>query len=334
MHKAPDKQNALPLARKGVDTSLFQECDASVSCKVSHFLEQIKEVDNFMAERRMFAKKVVQSARFLKMPKTSQCLYFHLGMQADDDGVVEAYPVMNMIKAQEDDLQVLIGRNFVKVLNEDMVAYLVDWADQNRIRKDRKQDSRYKELLLQVMPDLKLLEKVPRSDTKKKDKSGPSTDGPWTAQYSAVEDSTGEDSTGQGSGGIPPDTTAAAAAGTEKSSTVDVPKFHLGEEILTEEAYQELVTRFGRENVDPVIRKILEKPYMHCLNPKVIGEWSSERKKRLEDASVLPAPETKPRKNGFHNFQQREYNYEELERQLLASQAEKLRNREEECVCQ
>ena len=334
MRKVPDKQNALPPARKGVDTSLFQECDASVTCKVSHFLEQIKEVDNFMAERRMFAKKVVQSARFLKMPKTSQCLYFHLGMQADDDGVVEAYPVMNMIKAQEDDLQVLVGRNFVKVLNEDMVAYLVDWADQNRIRKDRKQDIRYKELLLQVMPDLKLLEKVPRSDTKKKEKSGPSVDGPWTAQYSAVEYSTGEDSTGQVSGGIPPDTTAAASAEIEKSSTAGVPKFRLGEEILTEKAYQELVRRFGRENVDPVIRKILEKPYLHCLNPKVIGEWSAERKKRLEDASVLPAPGAKARRNGFHNFQEREYNYEELERQLLTAQAEELRHREEECVCQ
>ena len=274
MHKAPDKQNALPLARKGVDTSLFQECDASVSCKVSHFLEQIKEVDNFMAERRMFAKKVVQSARFLKMPKTSQCLYFHLGMQADDDGVVEAYPVMNMIKAQEDDLQVLIGRNFVKVLNEDMVAYLVDWADQNRIRKDRKQDSRYKELLLQVMPDLKLLEKVPRSDTKKKDKSGPSTDGPWTAQYSAVEDSTGEDSTGQGSGGIPPDTTAAAAAGTEKSSTVDVPKFHLGEETC------ELISR--------ILHKLLNHCCLHMKFPIHLPGLYSQTFCLLQVLSSLP----------------------------------------------
>ena len=96
MDRVHEKQNAFPRARKGVDTSRFQECDASVNCKVSHFLGQIKEDDNYMAERRMFSKKIVQSARFLKMPMTSQCLYFHLGMQADDDGVVEAEAVRDL----------------------------------------------------------------------------------------------------------------------------------------------------------------------------------------------------------------------------------------------
>lgn len=52
-----------------------------------------------MAARRMFAKSVVESARFLKMPVSSQNLYFHLGMNADDDGIVEAYAVMNLVKA-------------------------------------------------------------------------------------------------------------------------------------------------------------------------------------------------------------------------------------------
>lgn len=44
-----------------------------------------------MAERRMFSRSVVESARFLKMPVSSQNLYFHLVMNADDDGIVEAY---------------------------------------------------------------------------------------------------------------------------------------------------------------------------------------------------------------------------------------------------
>lgn len=47
-----------------------------------------------MAERRMFSARITESTRFLKMPATSQNLYFHLGLNADDDGVVEAYPVM------------------------------------------------------------------------------------------------------------------------------------------------------------------------------------------------------------------------------------------------
>ncbi len=60
-------------------------------------------------------KKIVESAKFLKMPSTSQNRYFHLIMNADDDGVVEAYSVMNLVKANEDDLRVLIGKDYESV---------------------------------------------------------------------------------------------------------------------------------------------------------------------------------------------------------------------------
>ncbi len=60
-----------------------------------------------MAERRMFAKSVIGSARFLRMPPTSRLLYYDLGMQADDDGIVETFSVMRTTGATEDDLRVL-----------------------------------------------------------------------------------------------------------------------------------------------------------------------------------------------------------------------------------
>lgn len=63
-----------------------------------------------MGDRRMISKRICESAKFLKMPATSQNLYFHLMLNADDDGVVEAYPVMAVCKANEDDLKVLVGR--------------------------------------------------------------------------------------------------------------------------------------------------------------------------------------------------------------------------------
>lgn len=142
-----------------------------------------------MGDRRMISRKIVDSARFLKMPATSQNLYFHLIVNADDDGVVEAYRVINMCKANEDDLRVLVGKGFVTVLNEDMVTYIEDWMEQNVIRADRKTDSIYKELLLQVKPGLQLQERKERSDTKKaKNKAGPAVDGPRTAQGNAIED--------------------------------------------------------------------------------------------------------------------------------------------------
>lgn len=106
----------------------------------------------------MFSSRVTESTRFVKMPATSQNLYFHLGMKADDDGVVEAYPVMCIIGASEDDLRVLVSKGFVTILNEDMVAFLNDWLENNNIRKDRKTDSIYKELLLKVIPEVELKE--------------------------------------------------------------------------------------------------------------------------------------------------------------------------------
>lgn len=90
-----------------------------------------------MAERRMFAKSVIGSARFLRMPSSSRLLYYDLGMQADDDGVVEAFSVMRTTGATEDDLRVLCSRGFVTVLNDDLVAYITDWTRNNQIKKDR-----------------------------------------------------------------------------------------------------------------------------------------------------------------------------------------------------
>ena len=122
-----------------------------------------------MAERRMFSKRIIGSARFLRMPGSTQALYFHLGMAADDDGIVEAYPIMQMVNASEDDLRLLAAKGFVKVLNEDLVTYILDWQENNKIRADRKVNSIYKDLLLQVMPDTPLIEPRPRADRARPD---------------------------------------------------------------------------------------------------------------------------------------------------------------------
>lgn len=120
-----------------------------------------------MAERRMFSKRIINTAKFLKMPVSTQCLYFHLGLQADDDGVVEAYAVMNQTGATEDDLKILVAKGFVIVLNDDLVTYITDWQENNKIRADRKVDTVYKDLLLQMLPDVELTETKVRADRKR-----------------------------------------------------------------------------------------------------------------------------------------------------------------------
>ena len=133
-----------------------------------------------MAQRRMFNLKIVDSAKFLKMPISSQLLYFHLGLRADDDGIVEAYNILRLIGSSEDDLKVLVSKGFIKVLNEDMVTFICDWTVHNKIRPDRKIDSIYKELLLETLPNTKLLGSKQRADLKKKDEKCCPTDVQWT----------------------------------------------------------------------------------------------------------------------------------------------------------
>lgn len=86
-------------------------------------------------------------------------------MNADDDGVVEAFPIMRMVGATEDDLKILMDKVFVYILNDDLVAYVNNWTEHNKVRLERKVDSLYKELLLRVVPDIDYREpkrKVPK----------------------------------------------------------------------------------------------------------------------------------------------------------------------------
>lgn len=150
-----------------------------------------------MANRRMVSNGIVKSARFLKMPPTTQNLYFHLIMNADDDGVVEAFPIMRMVGATEDDLKILMDKVFVYILNDDLVAYVNNWTEHNKVRLERKVDSLYKELLLRVVPDIDYREpkrKVPKAnDRQMTDKC--QTDG----RQMSAEDRLGKDRLGKDS---------------------------------------------------------------------------------------------------------------------------------------
>jgi hypothetical protein len=100
-----------------------------------------------MGQRRMFSKTVVSSGRFARMPATARLLYYDLGMQADDDGCVEALIVMRMTGASEDDLSILVNRGYIVVLNEDLVCWIVHWNENNTIKKDRYKPSIYADLI-------------------------------------------------------------------------------------------------------------------------------------------------------------------------------------------
>lgn len=218
-----------------------------------------------MAERRMFSKRVINSARFLKMPVSTQCLYFHLGLHADDDGVVEAYTVMNSVGASEDDLRVLTAKGFIHVLNDDLVAYITDWTENNKIRADRKIDSIYKDLLIQIVPNIRLIERKPRADVKKKMiECGPSDD-QWTSSGQPM-DCIGKDRIGKVSIGkysIENKKALSEENGQEQkkdkqnNSTKKPKKEKYGiyeNVLLTEKEYEKLVEEFPNDYEDRIER--------------------------------------------------------------------------------
>ena len=98
-----------------------------------------------MAQKRMFNNSVVGSDDFLEMPDSSQNLYFHLSMQADDDGFVDNWKsIMRMTGKKEDDLKILITKSFV-IPFETGVLVIKHWRLNNYIQKDRYKETIYKE---------------------------------------------------------------------------------------------------------------------------------------------------------------------------------------------
>ena len=99
-----------------------------------------------MAQRRMFSKEVAGSDFFLDMPLSSQCLYFHLGIHADDDGFVSPRSIIRLCGAKDDDLGVLLAKGFC-IKFQDSVIVLTHWKQNNEIKSDRYKPTVYQEHL-------------------------------------------------------------------------------------------------------------------------------------------------------------------------------------------
>ena len=98
-----------------------------------------------MAERRMFAKTIIDSDAFLDMPLSAQALYFHLSMRADDDGFINnPKKIQRMVGASDDDCKLLIMKRFI-ITFESGVIVIKHWKIHNYIQKDRYKPTIYQE---------------------------------------------------------------------------------------------------------------------------------------------------------------------------------------------
>ena len=127
-----------------------------------------------MAQRRMFSRKITESDQFLDMPMSAQSLYFHVNMQADDDGFVgNVKTIKRMIGASDDDLKLLITKQFL-IPFETGIVVIRDWKIHNYIQKDRYNETFYKheKAMLETsenkqyqLVDTKCIHNVSSSDT-------------------------------------------------------------------------------------------------------------------------------------------------------------------------
>ena len=123
-----------------------------------------------MAEKRMFTQKIIDSDAFLDMPLTTQALYFHLNMRADDDGFINnPKRIQRTIGASDDDLKLLIAKRFLICFDSGVIV-IKHWRMHNTLRKDRYSPTQYQE-------ELKTLDvKDNNSYTEKRNDSLPETD--------------------------------------------------------------------------------------------------------------------------------------------------------------
>jgi hypothetical protein len=126
----------------------------------------------------MFSKTITNSSQFLMMPQSSQNLYFHLGMNADDDGFCEHFTIMRMTESKPDDLKILQAKGFINLF-DDKVLVIIDWKENNYLRSDRYTPSKYlevyKEEIQRLTSGIPEVDKVATQDRIGKDRIGKDT---------------------------------------------------------------------------------------------------------------------------------------------------------------
>jgi len=237
-----------------------------------------------MAERRMFAKTIIDSDAFLDMSLTTQALYFHLSMRADDDGFLNnPQKIMRMVGCNKNDFDVLIAKNFIITFDTGVIV-IKHWKIHNYIRKDRYNGTVYQEeksMLSEKENGAYSLEThngiplVNHSDTQMDTQVRLGKD-----RLGKVNNKEGEKSTRF----VPPTIEDVKAYCTERKNSIDA------------ETFIDFYSAKGW-----LIGKTKMKDWKACVRT-----WEKKEK---------PKAQAKP--NKFNNFPQRSYDYENLEKQLL-----------------
>lgn len=255
---------------------------------------------NEIAERRMFAKTIIDSDAFLEMPMSTQCLYFHLSMRADDDGFINnPKSIMRIIGCKDDDVKILIGKKFI-IPFESGVVVIKHWKIHNYIRNDRYKETKYKD----EKSTLELDENNAYTQT------GIPIDNQMETQVRLGKDRLGK---------VNIDMVEQVDSPTSKKKFIKPTKEEI-EQYCTENNYNVDAEKF----IDYYDSNgwIVGKTKMKDWKATVRG-WHRREK---ENKSQKTQPPQVPKSNKFHNFQERDYgDLEEIGKKNLENKLKKLR---------
>lgn len=248
-----------------------------------------------MAERRMFAKTIIDSDAFLDMSLSTQALYFHLSMRADDDGFVNnPKKIQRMIGSGDDEMKMLIAKKFI-IPFDSGVCVIKHWRIHNYIQKDRYKETVYKEekshLLLKDNKSYKYMDTPCIQDV-----SIPET------QVRIGKDRIGKDS-------LDKNNNKSSLLLFEELGFGSISPIILEDIKLLEKEYTETW----------VIEALKEANAAGVRNLKyVIGILKNWKAKGFKAEKPQNKQQNKYSKtSGFNNFEPREYDYDSLEKKLL-----------------
>lgn len=251
-----------------------------------------------MAERRMFTQKIIDSDAFLDMPLSTQALYFHLNMRADDDGFVNnPKRIQRTIGASEDDLKLLIAKRFV-IGFECGVIVIKHWRMHNTLRKDRYNPTQYQDELAMLdvkdnnaytekCIDVPVIPELPQPKTESMATTWQPPGNQLATQYSIGKDSIDKLSIVEDN--MPLDSDESEQPESPKPRKKKASKQKHGEYqnvLLTPEEYERLAADFGSDQRDKAIAfldaYIEEKGYKSKSHNLAIRRWVMDAVKENE----------------------------------------------------
>lgn len=264
-----------------------------------------------MAEKRMFTQKIIDSDAFLDMPLSTQALYFHLNMRADDDGFINnPKRIQRTIGASDDDLKVLIAKRFV-ICFENGVIVIKHWRMHNTLRKDRYNPTQYQEQFASLEV------KANSAYTEKSSGNHLATNRQPTGNHLATQYSIGEYSIDKCS--------IEGEEGEEEPSPTPTITYYgeYGNVSITDEQYKKLQAEYPSQ-YQQYIDRLSE--YMASSGKAYKNHYATIRAWIKEDAKKAEQQPQKPKGNRFNSFHQRDYDKQAMEQILLAQNNRPIEN--------